>query len=144
MEEMSSMEFEIVKEPWNKYQLRDNSILKARHILTSVRRTIRRDGGHQYDSDTQSIVVVHADPGLKGNTNPDQISRDEISKSIEVEDMPYDSLANEANEYVLDDRTKIIMHVNIINIARSGLKDQHGDPVYDIRFGVHLVIKPAT
>ncbi len=37
-----SIEFEIRKEPWNKYQLQDNSVLKMRTVLKSIRRLTKK------------------------------------------------------------------------------------------------------
>lgn len=142
MEEERSIEFEIIKEPWNKYQLQDNSVLKTRTILKSVRR-ITGKNEMQYLVDAQVLTVVHADPGLRGDANPNQISNDEISKNVEIEDMRYDSLAQESNEYLLDDGTKIKMHTNITSISRSSLKDGHGDPIYSVLSGNQVWIKPA-
>lgn len=142
MEEGRSIEFEIIKEPWNKYQLQDNSVLKTRTILKSVRR-ITRKSEMQYLVDAQVLTVVHADPGLRGDANPNQISNDEISRNMEIEDMRYDSLAQESNEYLLDDGTKIKIHPNITSISRSSLKDGHGDPIYSVLSGNQVWIKPA-
>lgn len=34
------IEFEIIKEPWNKYQISDGSVLKTRIILTEAERVM--------------------------------------------------------------------------------------------------------
>ena len=140
MDEERLIEFEILKEPWNKYQLRDNSVLKTRTILKSVRR-ITQKNETQYQVDAHSLTVVHADPALRGSPNPNQISNDEILKNIEMEDMHYDSLAQESNEYQLDDGTKIKIHNNVTSISRSSLKDQHGDPIYSVLSSNQMWIK---
>lgn len=140
MDEARLIEFEILKEPWNKYQLHDNSVLKTRTILKSVRR-ITQKSEVQYQIDAQSLTVVHADPDLRGSPNPNQISNDEILKNIEMEDMRYDSLAQESNEYQLDDGTKIKIHNNVTSISRSSLKDQYGDPIYSVLSSNQLWIK---
>lgn len=137
------IEFEIIKEPWNKYQLHDNSVLKTRTILKSVRR-ITQKNEMQYIVDAQSLTVVHADPALSGRPNTTQISNDEILKNIEKEDMRYDSLAQESNEYRLDDGAKIKIHNNITSVSRASLKDQHGDPIYSVLSSNHILIKPPN
>lgn len=140
MEEERMIEFEILKESWNKYQLSDNSVLKMRTILKSVRR-ITKKSEMQYLVDAQSLTVVHADSSLRGSPNPNQISNDEILKNIEMEDMRYNSLAQESNEYQLDDGTKIKIHNNVTSISRSSLKDQHGDPIYSVLSSNQVWIK---
>ena len=142
MEDERSIEFEIIKEPWNKYQIQDNSVLKTRTILKSVKRITNKEGV-QYLADMMNITAVRADPTLKGAVNLNQISNDEIAKNIEKEDMQYNTLAQEFNEYLLDDGTKIKIHTNVTSISRSSLKDKSGDPIYYIQSGSQISIKPV-
>ena len=65
MEDVRSIEFEILKEPWNKYQIQDNSVLKTRTILKNVKRITNKEGV-QYWTEMMNITAVHADPTLKG------------------------------------------------------------------------------
>lgn len=143
MGQVRFIEFEIIKEPWNKYQLQDNSVLKTRIVLKSVMCTTKKNET-QYAVDVQSINIVHADPTLRGNANTNQVSNDKILNSIEKEDMYYDSLAQESNEYKLDDGTKIKMHNNITSVSRSSLKDQHGDPIYSILSSNQVLVNPPN
>lgn len=138
------IEFEIMKEPWNKYELQDNTLLKTRLVLTRVQRTSMGDGGQNYSVDVQFITVVSVDPTLKGDPNPNPVTNKDILSNVEIEDMHYRSLAHESNEYVLDDRTKIVIHTNIDNVLRSKLKDNRGEPIYHVNFGHQVVVKPAT
>ena len=143
MDEERLIEFEILKEPWNRYQLHDNSVLKTRIILKSVRR-ITQKNETQYLVDTQSLTVVHADPALRGIPNPNQISNDEILKNIEVEGVNYDSLVQDSNEYRLDDGTKIKICNNVTGISRSSLKDRYGDPIYSVLSSNRVWIEPPN
>ena len=143
MEEGRCIEFEIIKESWNKYQLQDNSVLKTRIVLKSVRRTTKENAA-QYLVDTQTFTIVYADPTLRGNANPNRVSNHEILSSMEVEDMHYDGLAQDSNEYKLDDGTKIKIHNNIASISRSSLKDRHGDPIYSVVSSNQMLFRPPV
>lgn len=143
MDEERPIEFEILKEPWNKYRLRDNSVLKIRTILKSVR-CIAQKNEMQYLVDTQSLTVVHADPALRGIPNPNHISNDEILKNTEAENMNYASLAHESNEYQLNDGTRIKIRNNVTGISRSSLKDRYGDPIYSVLSSNRVWIEPPN
>lgn len=140
MDKERLIEFEILKEPWNKYQLRDNSVLKTRTVLKNVRRTTQKNET-QYQVDAQSLTVVHADSALRGTPSLGQISNDDILKNIEIEDMYYDILVQEFNEYQLDDGTKIKIHNNVTSISRSTLRDEHGDPIYSVLSSNQIWVK---
>ena len=43
MVKIRSIDFEIIKEPWNKYQISDGSILRTRTILKKVERITNGD-----------------------------------------------------------------------------------------------------
>lgn len=131
MTDFRSIEFEIIKEPWNKYQLSDNSIIKTRTILKKVERVTKGEK-ITFNIDAQTLTVVYADSSLKGEPNRNPISMEQIKNSIEKPDMRYNTLAQEFNEYELDDGTKIKIYTNVTQVSRTSLKDVKGDPVYNV------------
>ena len=136
------MDFEIIKEPWNKYQLGDNSILKTRTILKRIDR-IMEGSSISFTLDAQTLTVIYADPALRGTPASQKITDDDILKSIEKPDMGYDIIGQEFNEYHLDDGTKIKIFTNVTNVSRTTLKDQMGDPVYSVKSACVIEVKPA-
>lgn len=143
MTNIRSIDFEIIKEPWNKYQVSDNSVLRTRTILKKVERVI--DGKKiSFTMDAQTITVIDADPALKGTPNKNPVTPQEAQASIEKDDMRYDTLAQEFNEYLLDDGTKIKIYTNVTRISRSSLKDAKGDPVYNVSSSNSIEIKPSA
>jgi len=143
MANIRSIDFEIIKEPWNKYQIQDNSILRTRTILKKVERTIEGEK-ISFSIDAQTLTVIDADSNLKGMPSNKPITKDEIQKSVEKDDMRYDTLAQEFNEYQLDDGTKIKIYTNVTKISRTSLKDVKGDPVYMISSSNAIEIKPSV
>ena len=131
MVEEPIMELEIIKEPWNKYQLADNTILNIRIMLENLRRTIR-GGLTYYEIDTANHIIVKPDPSLRGDASPNRVSADEISKNIEIKDLCFDILEEESNKYLLDDGTQMKIRLNVTHISRSSLKDQKGNPTYHV------------
>ena len=142
MKDFRSIEFEIIKEPWNKYQLSDNSVLKTRTILKKVER-VTKGNKISFIIDAQTLTVIYADSSLKGEINKNPISMEQIKNSIEKPDMSYSTLSQEFNEYQLDDGTKIKIFTNVVQVSRTTLKDVKGDPVYNIVSNNNIEIKPS-
>lgn len=140
MHDIRSLDFEIIKEPWNKYQISDGSVLKTRTILTTVERVLK-DNKPNFKARSQTLTVINLDPSLKGTPTPRTYTMNEISESIEKRDMRYDTLSQEFNEYVLDDGTKIKIYTNVTNIDRSRLRNADGDLIYNIKSSTQIELK---
>ncbi|MDH3617711.1 MAG: hypothetical protein OES14_07385 [Nitrosopumilus sp.] len=143
MRKTKPIDFEIIKEPWNKYQLVDNSILKTRAVLKKVERVTEGDKT-SYKMDVQNLTVIYADSDLKGTPNPQRISKEEMAKSIDKPDMRYDTLSQEFNEYLLDDGTKLKIFTNVTSVSRASLKDSKGDPIYHVQTKNSIEIKQSN
>jgi len=135
------LDFEIVKESWNKYGLQDGSKLKTRIILKSVW-TLQKDKKKYYSSDIQSSHVMMCDPSLQGTKNDTKFTKEQIQKNVEVEDSRYDTISYEASEYILDDTTRILIHTNIIKISRTKLYDRNGDRIYVVELQASITVTP--
>jgi len=135
------LDFEIVKEPWNKYNLRDGSKLKTRIMIKSAW-TYEKDGKKNYSVDMQYFTVIMCDPSLQGIKNQTKWTQEQIQKNIEVENSQYDTISYETNEYILDDTTRIIIHSNITKISRTKLYDPRGDRMYVVNLTASMNITP--
>ncbi len=140
MTDIKSIDFEVVKEPWNKYQIQDNTILKTRTILKKVQRLTDGDKV-SFNIDSQTLTVIYADSSLKGEANPNPVSKQELEKTIDRPDMRYDTLDQDFNEYSLDDGTKMKVFTHVSSIARTTSRDKSGDPIYMIQSSSSVEIK---
>ncbi len=133
------IDFEIIKEKWNKYSLKDGSNLKTRLVLKSVWYTIENNKKN-YAFDIQQFSVVMCDPSLQGTKNQTKYTKEQIVKNMEVEDCPYDTMAYEMNEYVLDDSAKIQIHSNLLKLSRTSLFNPIGDRVYHVGMDISISV----
>lgn len=135
------LDFEIVKENWNKYHLSDGSNLKTRIILKSAWLN-EKDSKKNYGFDIQIHTVIMCDPSLQGAKNQTKFTNEQLQKNIEIDACRYDTVAYEVNEYVLDDTTRILVHPNLTKISRTKLHDINGDRIYhvDIHASVSITI----
>lgn len=71
-----SYEFDVIKEDWNEYELKDNTRMKSRMVLTRI---IKRDTTPpgQYEINGQPIFVVTTDPSRRKAPTP-PLTGDEI------------------------------------------------------------------
>ena len=137
------LDFEINKEHWNKYSLSDGSKLKTRVMLESVV-YIKKDGKKNYSVTIKNFTVILCDPSLQGIKNTTKWTQEQIQKGTEVENSQYDTISYEANEYLLDDGVRILIHTNITKISRTKLFDNNGDRIYNIQLGVNMTITPPS
>lgn len=133
------LDFEILKEPWNKYTLSDGSKLKTRVILKSVWAELK-NGKKEYKIDFESKTEMFCDITLQGSSNKTKWTNEDYNKNIEVDNCRYDTIAYETTEYLLDDGTQIVIHSNIGKIKRTKLYNGKGDRIYliDHQIGVNF------
>lgn len=129
------LDFEIIKEPWNKCQISDGSVLKTR---------IMKGAKPEFSINSQTLVVLNADPSLKGEPDTKRHTAREIEEAVERKDLSYDTLSQEFNEYILDDGTKIKIYSNITNIDRTELHNIKGNPIYNTTPSIQIEIKPSS
>ena len=129
------IEFEVLKEPWNEYEIKDGTItvtIRGKMIVTKILRTNKYDerGDPLYITGSQSIFATFAPPNLRGK--PHQRYDDKIRREHEKEELVFTTIKEDWSEYHLKDgsilRTKLILS----GINRTDLYHADGDPVYSI------------
>ena len=136
------VDFEIIKENWNMYNLSDGTKLKIRDILRSAWFTKDSDGRKKYSADIYSDAIIMPDSNLQGQKNQTRWTSEQLQKNIDVENCRYDTLAYESTEYLLNGNTKILIHSNLTNIARTKLWDHNGDRIYMVDCSISVTITP--
>lgn len=136
-ERFVDVDFEVVKEPWNKYQLDDNAILKVKLVLTLLRRKelLRPDGSVEkivgFSFDSQNVTTLQSVPeSLKGSPSTESYDPKQLESSIVQDDIGYTTLAEEWNEYLDETGEKVRMKTTVGRVARTSKFDKHGNPVY--------------
>jgi len=102
----SSLDFEVLKEPWNMYQISDGSKLRIRNVLRDVRRIVE-DGVPKYSATVEGMIVVLCAPELKGTPTVPSPSNDKLQESIERTDIAFDTIFQDNNDYMLADGARI-------------------------------------
>jgi hypothetical protein len=139
----SEIEFEVLREPWNKYSVDDGSYIKSRFIITKFkkREPTTADEKLGYGFEGQNIAVSYNVPTeLKGTPSTHQYSPQELREK--AEDMRYSIVSEEWNEYVLEDGTVVRIKSSVIEVLRTNKFDRNGDPVYYVNTSQLLGVKP--
>lgn len=116
------LDFTVVREDWNRYDLADNSILKVKVILTKIHRN-----GTQYSVDFNHLFVVLTNE--RGEVDMTVYSSQQLLDSI-TQDIRYTTTAQDWNEYVVDDGTRVRIQPMVTRVARTSRFDRHGEPIY--------------
>lgn len=131
------IDFEVIKEQWNKYNLQDGSKLKTRVILNSVI-VSEVDNKKQYQFDIYQGTVLLCNESLQGEPTTQKYTSKELSQNIEVPNGRYDTITYEMNEYLLDDSTRLQIHNNVSGISRTTLYKENGDRVYLVNTQINI------
>ena len=135
------LDFDVVREPWNKYELQDGSILKIKVVLTKV---IKRVVGQDltYDFETQNIIVTLVLDDLKGQPDTKSYSLQELQTAIVKDYIRYNTISEEWNEYVTDDGTRIRIKATLTSVARTSKYNKNGEPIYLVEVGAMAQVIP--
>jgi len=125
-----SIDFDVVRESWQKYELNDNTIIKTKFILTRLHRTMKVDGSPNYTFDSQSITVTLTPSESKGPKDPNPHSPKEYEEHVVQDDVKYNTVSEEWYEYIVDDGTRVRIKTTVTRIRKTDLFDKDGEPVF--------------
>jgi len=148
-ERIAGLDFDIIKEPWNKYSLRDGSSLKCRYALHRIlkREILKPDGSvegkPQFAIEGQQMnAIIHTLQELRGPPATEKYSPEELQAAIVAEEIPYDTIAEEWNEYVAEEGTRVRVKQTVTKVSRTNKFDKAGFPVYIIESSALAEVKP--
>jgi len=140
------LDFDVLREIWNKYELQDRSVLKVKIVLTKVTKVEAQSAPHgsepsqTYSFDTQHIVLVLTNE--RGPTDSRTYSSAELGAAITKSDIRFTTIAQDWNEYVVDDGARIKLQPVLLNVSKTSKFDNKGLPVYVTNINTTVQIKP--
>ena len=135
------VDFEIIKEDWNKYELQDGTKLKTRLMLKRVKLT-QNAGQIKHNLEIDHITIFLCDPKMQGKPDTTRYTQKQLQANIEVTNCPYTTLRYEPYEYELDDGTRLVLHNTLVNIARTRLFDVEGNRYYVANITNQVTVTP--
>ncbi len=148
MDEYNVLDFKVVREQWDIYELGDETKLKNRVILTGVKKSkgLGKDGkaqktnynnnqSNEYEFDFQSVQSFIFSEKSKGEKHNKLYQKEELEASY-TKEMPYSVVSEKWNEYVLSDNTRVKLKSTINDIKKSSIFLHNGDPIYNVKIRV--------
>lgn len=135
------VDFQVVKENWQKYQLSDGTVLRAKLVLTNVLKArtqvnpLTGEPLYQWFVATPTpFSLVSWPEQLRGQPTTVQITNELIGQNID-ENVGFDMVGKEDewNIYSLTDGTNLRLRLNITNIQRIKLHGLTGEPLYNMQ-----------
>jgi len=147
------LDFETEREEWNKYVLEDESILRAKFILTGamIDKTIEEireeaKSGQKlrigFTIRSQNVFSVESPPRLRGPPDSKRYSPEELRASIVKEELDLETIRETWNSYLLENGMRMKAKISPISVNRTSKYDSGGMPVYtiDTTVGVKLML----
>ena len=142
------MDFEVIREPWNKYSLKEGPSLNLRFILLKIRKVeqLNPDGTAAktgYEVEGQTLQTISNVPeNLKGQPDTSSYTPQELQTAIVADDVTVDTLAEEWNDYVSEDGAKIRVKNSVVSASRTSKFDKNGEPIYILASSQQVAMKP--
>jgi hypothetical protein len=125
IQEYGYLDFIVIKEGWSEYKLENGSVVRVRHILQKV---IKEESGLSINATT--TVSVFSPPELKGSPSLKAYIPQELESSIVEENLEFETIKEDWNEYELEDKTKLYVKPVLTVISKTDKYDSYGEPLY--------------
>jgi hypothetical protein len=140
------LDFDVLKEIWNKYELQDHAVLKVKIVLTMVVKaeTQTAPSGspplQPYNVDFQSIIIVLTNE--RGPPDTRTYSQAELNSAITKSDIRFTTITQDWNEYVVDDGARIKVQPVLLGVSKTSKFNNKGLPIYVTNVSINVQIKP--
>ncbi|MFQ5951634.1 MAG: hypothetical protein ACE5KH_06080 [Candidatus Geothermarchaeales archaeon] len=122
--------FEIVKEAWNTYRLKDGTTAKARYIQSSVFKK-HVEKGLQIFTEYQTVVSLSNVPKRDmGKPSDRSYSSEEMEEAVVEPDITPKVMQENWNVYKLEDGTELQVKLALAGLAKTSLYNRRGQPIY--------------
>lgn len=128
------IDFDVIKEDWNLYKIEDGTILKLKLVFIKViREGVDSVGNPIYSINSQNVVGIIPPKELMGPPSNRSYTPQEIADSIVKEDLKFEVIREDWNEYKLKDGTTLYIKPVVTMVSRTSLFDRRGEPIYNVQ-----------
>jgi len=146
------VDFEMIREEWNKYKLGDGTTLKTKFVLVSVmmekgleellKEAKERKGtkvGMGIAIQSRNIIGVEAPKKLRGPPSGPYNPQD-LQASIIRRDIDFEVITEKRNEYKLENGITIKVKSSPLEISKTSKYDQQGLPIYTVNSTMDMTL----
>jgi len=144
------IDFEVEREDWNEYRLKDGTFLRAKLVFSGflmdknidelakeVKLGKKLNVGLGFKS--TPVFGVELPHGLRGTPDPTQYSKAQLQALI-TEEVDFETTKAVWNSYLLKNGIRIKVRLSPVSISRTSKFDDAGIPVYWVEYGVDVKI----
>lgn len=136
-QEMKLLHFDVIKEPWNVYELEDSATLRVKVVL----KNLIKEAENSYSFGTSNVIAVIPDPKSIGLPSPPLKSGENLESSIEADDLEILNKTELWNIYeVLSENLTLHIKGVAVSVSRTKRHDEKGLPIY--LANIQPLIKP--
>ena len=126
-----------MREGWSVYRVKDGAAdveLKVKLVLLKVfLEKFDELDNPRYGAAANVIITVKVPPEMKGPRSYQPYSTQEIVKSIVAEDIPFETVREEWNDYRVEKDISVSVKAIVTTVSRTSRYDANGDPVYFVQ-----------
>lgn len=147
------VDFEVERESWNKYRLKDGAILKTKFVLINVlaekgfkdkikKAKTEKGIGVGFEFQSSNVIGVEIPPHLMGEPISVHYSPQELEASVVEDDIDFETVAESWNAYRLNDWIYMKVRNSPIRVRRTNKLDSRGVPIYLVDFTADVKVLP--
>lgn len=127
-DELEELDFEIMREPWNKYKLEDGSLLRLKNPAVKTFKSSKLDqfGLPIYGMGGTTLVAATVPKELLGTPSED----DRVNPADIVGELKFATICEDWCEYKLSDGTILRSKTVVTKIYKTKKFNKYGEPIY--------------
>jgi hypothetical protein len=127
-DELEELDFEIVREPWNKYKLEDGSILRLKNAAIKTFKSSKFDqfGKPIYSMGGTTLLTATVPKELLGTPSEDE----HVSPEDIVGELKFTTICEDWCEYKLSDGTLLRHKTVVTKIYKTKKFNKYREPIY--------------
>ena len=121
--------FELKRQGVSEYRLEDGSRVKLKDAVLKIIKDPFKTDPSGFLLNVTNLTTVYSPKELKGSPSED-VTREDLQKSIINNDMNFTTVKEEWSEYELNNGSKVRLKTILTGISSTSLYDSYGEPIY--------------
>jgi len=123
--------FEVVSEPWSRYELSDATLLRVRFVLLRLVRAPSQDPQrpHGATMNSQVLIAVEPPPQFRGGKPGPPLGPGQIEKTL-GDDLAVTVVSDAPSVYRFEEDRKLVVNTRVVKVQRSSESGPDGDRLY--------------
>ena len=130
VEYAENLEYDIVNEPWNIYELENKGKLRTRLIVTRIANVSSSAGKTKLSFKSNNVVDITPLKNVLGTPSEHPYSPQELADSVTEKDISFKITNEDWNIYKLKDGKELRIKLVLVKVAGTSKFDSKGEPIF--------------